>query len=895
MSQATRSHQDPDIVEREGGEGPLEQCSVGVYLKNECHKASYKVKPAIYNEDDIAEEQWKLILARVGHNISTICAHHAKIFIEYYSHHYGRNCCDPLKLHADKKLGKTKKLLKRSKITLYKITYERYLQCSKKDIAVAPGKVLCRSCNKQLNKLVETVEEKDTQEDTPEEEMIEGEAGLSVEDVQFEPLPEIHLEDMDKICEFLELTPIKNTLKLAKDKRKGKVKRKLSEIEESSRRKIYKALGLASDDETDKTETPELKDATKLAKYYEELIDELKLKLLSCNSFAEKVQVLTLAPKSWSGNQIAAEFKVSRWLAYKSVSIRRDHGILPDIQGKIGRKLSIETLDAVKEMYHDDEYTRSLPGMNDALSVRVGENKIKMQKRLIMCDLKELHKAFLERNIENPQQKVGFSTFAKLRPKWCVIAGTAGTHAVCVCTYHQNVKLMIEAARIDKNYVDLLAMMVCSLAADTCMLGVCDKCPGSEPVTQFLQENEILSLMDEIKFSEWKTGGHCHLVDNTLQVDQFITMLVDLLQNVKTHHFIAKHQANYLTKLKAELDNETCILLGDFAENYTFVVQDAIQSFYWTNSQATLHPFVAYIHSPETGTVKPISICVISDCLQHTTSAVYAFQKVVIPYLKTVAQFKMIKYWSDGAGGQYKNRYNFGNLLKHEEDFGVTAEWHNFATSHGKSTCDGVGGTVKREARKVSLQRDSSGHILTPEALYEFGQTKLKGIKFFFVTSKDIENAQQQLKDRFLACHRIPNTRTFHSFIPIDANTIRSFRVSGGIEFQDTVIFQPAKPEPPRPEVNKFIGCVYDDKWYIGMIVAINEDEQDCKVKFMIPAGPSVSFHWEQVRPTWLPYSNILKTIEAPITETGRSYKIPTSLSDELNSLLIDHLTDKDG
>lgn len=46
-------------------------------------------------------------------------------------------------------------------------------------------------------------------------------------------------------------------------------------------------------------------------------------------------------------------------------------------------------------------------------------------------------------------------------------------------------------------------------------------------------------------------------------------------------------------------------------------------------------------------------------------------------------------------------------------------EWHFFATSHGKNVCDGVSGTIKREAAKASLQAATSGHIRTPADLYE--------------------------------------------------------------------------------------------------------------------------------------------------------------------------------
>ena len=53
------------------------------------------------------------------------------------------------------------------------------------------------------------------------------------------------------------------------------------------------------------------------------------------------------------------------------------------------------------------------------------------------------------------------------------------------------------------------------------------------------------------------------------------------------------------------------------------------------------------------------------------------------------------------------------NLCYHKEDFGIPAEWHFFATSHGKGPCDGVGGTVKHEAAKASLQHPYHDQIMT--------------------------------------------------------------------------------------------------------------------------------------------------------------------------------------
>ena len=58
----------------------------------------------------------------------------------------------------------------------------------------------------------------------------------------------------------------------------------------------------------------------------------------------------------------------------------------------------------------------------------------------------------------------------------------------------------------------------------------------------------------------------------------------------------------YLAKLVCSIENRTCMMQScdscpgktTLKENYSFPIQDAIQGFYWDNSQATLHPFAIY-------------------------------------------------------------------------------------------------------------------------------------------------------------------------------------------------------------------------------------------------------------------------------------------------------------
>ena len=46
--------------------------------------------------------------------------------------------------------------------------------------------------------------------------------------------------------------------------------------------------------------------------------------------------------------------------------------------------------------------------------------------------------------------------------------------------------------------------------------------------------------------------------------------------------------------------------------------------------------------------------------------------------------------------------------------------WNFFATSHGKSPCDGIGGTVKRLTTKASLQSPIDHQILNASDMYKF-------------------------------------------------------------------------------------------------------------------------------------------------------------------------------
>lgn len=108
----------------------------------------------------------------------------------------------------------------------------------------------------------------------------------------------------------------------------------------------------------------------------------------------------------------------------------------------------------------------------------------------------------------------------------------------------------------------------------------------------------------------------------------------------------------------------------------------------------------------------------------------------------------------------------------YEHDFGVPAEWHFYATIHGTSTCDGIGGPIKRLVTKASLQRPLNEQILTPLQMFNWVKSNMSGINADLVTCEDYY-AFQHIDKRSLKTVVLRGTRSFHCFIPMKEGTIK--------------------------------------------------------------------------------------------------------------------------
>ena len=367
-----------------------------------------------------------------------------------------------------------------------------------------PGQSLCSNCFVKFNDLVENNVESETSDKDPD----------YIDD-------NVVAESLDSACISVGLSPVK-IRKVAIEKRASVVKKTLSKIQETVKNNLKRAYGenylSSSDDEVEESS---------LCKEYCDLISKLKKKIKEVTAVSDKVKILSIAPESWSIEKTATEFSVSEYLVRLTRMLVKEQGVFPALHKRkegTGSPLPKSDIEKVILFYSFDDISRMCPGMKDFKSVKNADGtKEQVQKRLLLLNLKEAHIQFL---VDYPETGISFSTFAVLRPKYIILAGPKGTHNVCVCEPHQNIKLMLEGGGIVANYKDLLAEMVCDIDNEKCMLHCCEDCPGKHILTKKLQY--VLNCNDEtedetISYKQWIKTDRCDIITVLDSLSDYIT------------------------------------------------------------------------------------------------------------------------------------------------------------------------------------------------------------------------------------------------------------------------------------------------------------------------------------------------------------------------------------
>ena len=186
--------------------------------------------------------------------------------------------------------------------------------------------------------------------------------------------------------------------------------------------------------------------------------------------------------------------------------------------------------------------------------------------------------------------------------------------------------------------------------------------------------------------------------------------------------------------MKEQLSQDEIIIHEDFSENFQLKHQREIMESHWSNESVTVFTAVVY-YKDDNKDLKHLSYALISDELSHDKRSVYVFNKALLDAVSRETSFKQVHYWSDGAGSQFKNRFNLACVLYHPLDYGTHATWSFFETAHGKGAVDGVGGAVKRAVWRAILQ--DRAVVNSAEEFARVAENECLKVKVLYIPKED--------------------------------------------------------------------------------------------------------------------------------------------------------------
>lgn len=458
--------------------------------------------------------------------------------------------------------------------------------------------------------------------------------------------------------------------------------------------------------------------------------------------------------------------------------------IPPIVQKKRNGFVEIEK--AARDFFSIDLISKLLPGIRDFVTMESpnGE-KVQVQKRVLLMSLADVYKEFTQ---SFPNLKISFSKFCKLRPKNVFLFSTT-LHYSCLCIHCENFKLLLNGLSCflldPKMSLDgLLANILCDVQNFNCVSGICDECKDSETLIKRLLNSCCLD--EGTKYKEWrKNDGYIQKVAvEGVLVRDILNIILANIKDFKMHRYLMKVQRGFFSNIKLTQNDDTVTIVVDFSENFATKAQYEIQSSYFGRKQISLFTAVAWI-----GQSTERSFVIASDNIRHSKEQVAVYMCRIFLKLKyDYPQLLHAKVFSDGAGSQFKNHFIMSNLLFGMADYGLNLEWNFFATSHGKSSADGLGGTIKRGVyyRMLTDQWD----IYSAKDFVDCALSFVKNINIFEVSQNEINEEIKQFSDRWKQSKNMPGMQSRHFFKPsIKENYISMAKSSIGDDLTDLKIF----------------------------------------------------------------------------------------------------------
>ena len=392
-----------------------------------------------------------------------------------------------------------------------------------------------------------------------------------------------NLDKVNAALENLELSPIKTYMPA---RSKAYLPQKLNQVKSG----ICQRLQLEVPEENDEVS---------------EIVNNMK-KILPAVTNDTKRALIKVLPESWSAHKIKEKLG-TRWQLNEQMKT----GNIPDPKIR-DTKYTEDDRQRIVQFYLRMDVSRELTGTKNVKKIKNSEGEIETrQKKLLLMTLKE---AFAYYSEINPEHKVGFTTFYKLKPDEIVFAGKSDCHNICVCIIHQQPKLMVQSSILGQNdefkcfmppdvagnlkSKHLVQKMICQIPTPDCFMSECQDC---ELFADYL-EADLIDKFEELNISEisykmWTTTDRCDIENASSDIHTFTKLLMGELKKLKTHDFVryasvyiakygvsiyilldliliifSKEQQKFFENIRDDMPENTSLAIGDFSENYRYAL-----------------------------------------------------------------------------------------------------------------------------------------------------------------------------------------------------------------------------------------------------------------------------------------------------------------------------------
>ena len=186
-------------------------------------------------------------------------------------------------------------------------------------------------------------------------------------------------------------------------------------------------------------------------------------------------------------------------------------------------------------------------------------------------------------------------------------------------------------------------------------------------------------------------------VQKTESCQEAAKLMETMYENLKKHlerNFTIKKTIRERREMVMESADKAYIHM-DWAENLEVHIPGEIQSAYFSHLSVSIH--TGYLYSKDDCG----GFASLSDENNHKAEAIHAALKPVVENLVDKG-IKHLICVSDSPTSQYRNNKNVHLTKELAVKHGISIEWIFTEAGHGKSCCDGVGGTIKTLIRDLT-------------------------------------------------------------------------------------------------------------------------------------------------------------------------------------------------